>query len=110
MNRSPLIHQSAVLAFGLMAGLWGLTALAHTPLFACYDNGDGMVLCEGGFSDGSSAAGVAIRILDGDGKLLQEDALDANSEIELKRPEGAFTVIFDAGPGHLLEITGSDIH
>lgn len=110
IHRTPVSRRSAILIFGLTAGLWVSMALAHTPLFACYDHGDGTILCEGGFSDGSSAAGVAIRILDGDGKPILEDALDANSEIELQRPEGAFTVIFDAGPGHLLEITGSDIH
>jgi hypothetical protein len=37
----------------IVAQVW-----AHTPLCSCYDNGDGTVTCEGGFSDGSSAAGV----------------------------------------------------
>ena len=40
----------------LVAGcVWAGVALAHTPLCSCYDNGDGSVECEGGFSDGSSA-------------------------------------------------------
>lgn len=51
----------AILVFGLF--FTGISQ-AHTPLFSCYDNGDGSVTCEGGFSDGSSAAGVAVRVED----------------------------------------------
>ncbi len=36
----------AILVFGLF--FTGISQ-AHTPLFSCYDNGDGSVTCEGGF-------------------------------------------------------------
>lgn len=84
-------------------------AMAHTPLFSCYDNGDGTVTCEGGFSDGSSAAGVAVHVFDGAGKVVQETKLDEFSEVTLDKPEGDYSVQFDAGEGHQIDVAGSDI-
>ncbi|WP_043739151.1 hypothetical protein [Thioalkalivibrio nitratireducens] len=89
--------------------IFSAPALAHTPLFACYDNSDGTVLCEGGFSDGSSAAGVAIRVLGADGSVLLESQLNHLSEIEFDKPDGEYTAVFDAGEGHRLEIPSSRI-
>ena len=51
------------LAAGLIVG-GAAIAQAHTPLCSCFDNGDDTVTCEGGFSDGSSASGVPVRVLD----------------------------------------------
>lgn len=84
-------------------------AMAHTPLLSCYDMGDGTVLCEGGFSDGSSAAGVAVKVVDASGNPVLEGELSEYSEIEFEKPDGDYAVIFDAGPGHDIEIDGSDI-
>ncbi len=89
----------------LTAGL----GFAHTPLCSCYDNGDGTITCEGGFSDGSSAAGVALRVVDKPGKVLIEGKMDEDSEFTFKRPSGSFKVQFDAGPGHLVEVEGEKI-
>lgn len=83
--------------------------MAHTPLFSCYDNGDGTVSCEGGFSDGSSAAGVPVHLLDGSGKSVQELKLDQFSEITFKKPAGDYSVQFDAGEGHRIKVPGKDI-
>lgn len=84
-------------------------ALAHTPLCSCYDNGDGTITCEGGFSDGSSAAGVEMRLLDGNGKTLIKGKMNEDSEFTFKKPDGLYKVIFDAGPGHEVEEDGKDI-
>jgi hypothetical protein len=84
-------------------------ALAHTPLFACYDMGGGAVLCEGGFSDGSSAAGVPVHVLDGGGEVVLEGEMNANSEFEFEPPEGTYSVRFDAGEGHRIEVADDDI-
>ncbi len=84
-------------------------AMAHTPLFTCIDNGDNSITCEGGFSDGSSAANVPVRVLDESGKALIESALDKNSEVTFARPQAAFTVLFDAGQGHTVSVPGSKI-
>ncbi|MBN2752103.1 MAG: hypothetical protein JXQ84_05280 [Rhodospirillaceae bacterium] len=86
------------------------SALAHTPLCSCYDNGDGTVLCEGGFSDGSSAAGVKMSVLDGSGKAVIEGALNKGAEFSFKKPGDKFTVFFDAGEGHQIKIPASEIH
>ena len=94
-------------AFAVMGGIGA--AQAHTPLCACYDNGDGTVLCEGGFSDGSSASGVGMFVRDGDGKVVVEGKMDENSEFEFQKPEGAYSVLFDAGEGHEIVISGDDI-
>ena len=82
---------------------------AHTPLCSCYDNGDGSITCEGGFSDGSSAAGVELRVVDKDEKVLIKGKMDEDSEFTFKRPSGPFKVQFDAGPGHLVEVEGKQI-
>ena len=84
-------------------------ALAHTPLCSCYDNGDGTITCEGGFSDGSSAAGVTIRVVDASEKVLMEGKMSEDSEFTCKKPDGPYKVQLDAGPGHLVEVNGDDI-
>jgi hypothetical protein len=93
--------------------IMGLTmtgqALAHTPLCSCYDNGDGTVTCEGGFSDGSSASGVQMHVEDGNGGVLISGKMDADSEYTFKKPAGAYTVVFKGGEGHAIKIDGKEI-
>ncbi len=84
-------------------------ALAHSPLFDCFDNGDGTVMCQGGFSDGSSASGVKIHVKGADGKNVEDLVLDANSECTFKKPEGAYSVEMNAGEGHSIVISGENI-
>ena len=83
--------------------------LAHTPLFSCFDNGDGKIFCEGGFSDGSSAAEVPIIVKNEAGEIIFTGKLSSNSDIEFDKPEGEYTVIFNAGEGHDIKIPGSQI-
>ncbi len=96
-----------LLSLGLLT--FATPALAHTPLFSCYDNGDGSVTCEGGFSDGSSAAGITIHLLDGAGTVAEETKLDEFSEITFTKPDGDYSVRFDAGEGHQITVAGKDI-
>jgi hypothetical protein len=102
----PLKILMVLFAFGLF--FTGICQ-AHTPLFSCFDNGDGSITCEGGFSDGSSAAGVAVRVVDKDGKVLMKDKLDKFSEYTVKKPAQEFSVIFDAGEGHQIKVPGKEI-
>ncbi len=99
--------------FVAFSTFWLLTftsvSLAHTPICACYDNGDGTVLCEGGFSDGSSASGVAMKVYDENKNLILEGKMSEDSEFEFDKPDGDYSVLFDAGPGHEIEISGSEI-
>ena len=81
---------------------------AHAPILHCYDNGDGSFTCEGGFTDGSSAEGVEIRIenpkeKDAKKKVIIKTKLDKNGKVK------DFLIIFDAGPGHVVKVKSSDI-
>ncbi len=81
---------------------------AHSAIMNCFDNGDGTVTCEGGFSDGSSASGVEFRV-EQDGKVILKDKMSKNSEFSFKKPSGQYTAIFNAGEGHQVVISGKDI-
>jgi hypothetical protein len=100
----------AILLTGmLLTFLLVFPAFAHTPLCSCYDNGDGTITCEGGFSDGSSAAGVDMTVKDKSGKVLIKGKMDEDSEFTCDKPKASYRVIFDAGPGHVVEVEGKDI-
>jgi len=81
---------------------------AHTALMSCFDNGDGTITCEGGFSDGSTASGVKFYILQNEKKVFKSK-FNEDSEITFKKPSGDYTVEFDAGEGHRVFIKSSDI-
>ncbi len=84
-------------------------AMAHSALLNCFDNADGTFTCQGGFSDGSSATGISIVVKDSSGNVLQEAQLNADSEVVLPRPQQDFTVLFNGGSGHSVEIPGESI-
>ncbi len=85
------------------------SAFAHSALLNCFDNADGTFTCQGGFSDGSSATGIRIVVKDSSGNVLQEAQLNSDSEVVLPRPERDFTIFFDGGSGHSVEIPGDSI-
>jgi hypothetical protein len=101
MTRSLL----AMAVFFLVAGV----AQAHTPLCSCFDNGDNTVTCEGGFSDGSSAAGVAMKIETPDGGIFLEGKMNDDSEFTFDKPKEDYTVLFDAGEGHRIRVPSKEI-
>ncbi len=84
-------------------------ASAHTPLCSCFDNGDNTITCEGGFSDGSSASGVAMHIQAANGKVLLEGKMNENSEFTFPKPQGDYVVAFDGGDGHQIKVPGNEI-
>lgn len=81
---------------------------AHTAIMSCFDNGDGTVTCEGGFSDGSSASGVNFYI-EQNGKKVFNTKMSEDSEVTFDKPKGSYSAVFDAGEGHKVFIKGSDI-
>ena len=91
-----------------LAGL-AATAFAHNAICDCFLNDDGTITCEGGFSDGASATGIPLRVLDSDGKVLIEGVMSEKSEFTFARPTVDFRVEFDAGEGHVVKIDGRDI-
>jgi len=85
------------------------TAWAHTPICDCFDNGDDTITCEGGFSDGGTAVGVPMRVVDTSGRVLIEGAMSENSDFTFARPAVDFRVEFEGGEGHVIQIDGRDI-
>lgn len=106
MRKNMVRVFAGVLLCLLLAGI----AVAHTPICTCYLNGDGTVTCEGGFSDGSSAAGakMTVRGVDG-GAVITEGAMDDAGEFTFPKPDVAYEVEFNAGPGHVVVVKGEDI-
>lgn len=105
MKKGSLLCILAIFACLSLAG----TALAHTPICSCYLNDDGTVTCEGGFSDGSSAAGVKMTVRTPDGQILIEGAMDEFSEFTFEKPDVPFEIEFNPGPGHIVLIKGEEI-
>jgi hypothetical protein len=106
MKKTASLVSLVVLAASL---LLASVAFAHTPICYCYDNGDGTITCEGGFSDGSSAAGVKMTVFDKEGNVLISGEMDADSEFTFDKPDCPYDVVFDAGPGHVVKTHGEDI-
>jgi len=105
MFRNRFMGLIFILIMGLLAAA---PVTAHTPLCSCYANGDGTITCEGGFSDGSSASGVRMRV-EGKSGVLIEGKMDKDSEFTFKKPSEDYRVVFDAGEGHKVEINGKEI-
>ena len=93
----------------LLFCFYTFSVYAHSPLCDCFDNGDGSVTCEGGFSDGASADGVDIRVLDLQDKVLLAGKMDSSSSYTFNVPADEYYVVFDAGKGHLVTIYSGDI-
>jgi hypothetical protein len=82
---------------------------AHNAICSCFDNGDDTITCEGGFSDGGSAAGVPLRVFDQAGKVLVDGAITKAGDFKFARPKVPFRVELNAGEGHVVKIDGRDI-
>ena len=104
MSRKTAVGIVMMIGFLIAGRAW-----AHTPLCSCYDNGDDTVTCEGGFSDGSSASGVQMRVEKSGGGILVEGKMDEDSEFTFDKPSEGYRVVFDAGDGHIIEIDGKEI-
>ncbi len=104
-------HARLIFAGLLIAGLFvGVpSASAHTPICNCYDNGDETITCEGGFSDGGSAEGVPIRVLDLRDRVLIDGKMETDSTYSFTKPDEEFHVVFDAGESHIVTIYAEDI-
>ncbi len=92
----------------LLLGLAG-PAMAHNPMCQCEPIEGEQIKCTGGFSDGSGAPGVTLDVIGYDETVLVPGKLGDDSTLTFKRPAGEFYVLFDAGPGHVVEIDYADI-
>lgn len=99
---------AALFCCGVLAS--SSVAFAHSALCACMDNGDQTVTCEGGFSDGSSAAGVVVRVVDKEaGKTITYGKMNEDGEYTFDKPSVPYKVVMDGGEGHTVEIEGDSI-
>lgn len=81
---------------------------AHAPLFACVKK-ENTVRCEAGYSDGSSAAGRPVTVVDENHQVLIEAQVAENGTYEFAAPAGTFHVVFDGGQYHEVTVYSSDI-
>jgi len=102
-------RSSSAARYALLGAAVAITAHAHSPVLSCYEEKDAMIVCEGGFSDGASAAGVALRVLDSRNKVLIDGKMDKASTFTFKKPSVDYQVVFDAGDSHVVTIYGADI-
>ena len=102
------IHMNQKVTAILLA-LGAAVAQAHNPICECFDNADGTITCEGGFSDGATAAGVPLRVIAASGRILIDGAMGERSDFTFDKPSERFRVEFDAGEGHVVQIDGRDI-
>ncbi len=101
------------LAVAMATGLLTAAPLlyAHMPLCDCFDEGGGTIVCEGGFADGASAAGLPIRVVDEQQKILLEGKMDESATFTFQRPDiDVFIVVFDGGEEHKVEVFSDDIY
>jgi hypothetical protein len=84
-------------------------ASAHNALISCYDNGDETVTCEAGYSDGASAAGQVIRVLQANKRLILEDKFKKDGTYTFKKPSVAFYIEFIGDPSHQATFDGDDL-
>jgi len=101
-------HWMGALALPLLLGA-ALPAQAHNPMCQCSASGTDRITCKGGFSDGGGAPRVTLDVIGYDERVLLAGKLGEDSTLTFKRPEEAFYVLFDAGPGQVVEIDHADI-
>jgi hypothetical protein len=93
--------------------LLGLTAsagaLAHAPFCECTALDIDTIRCVGGFTDGSAAPGVTLDVMSSDNQVLIPGKLGPDSSLTFKRPSGDFYILFDVGPGYMVEVDPSEI-
>ncbi len=97
------------LAAGALLLSGAAPALAHNPVVECRQVSADTIQCRGAFSDGSLAPGVRLDVMSYEDKVLVSGKLDKNSMLSFKKPKGDFFVLFDAGPGHVVEVDHAEI-
>lgn len=103
---TKFIQKLPLLLFGLVLSQSGS---AHTPICYCYIDDDERITCEGGFSDGASAEGVGIRVLDDRDKLLISSKMDEQGLFSFEEPQVDFYVVFDGGENHAVTVFMDEI-
>ena len=101
-------HLMRTLALPLLVLAAG-PALAHNPMCECEELASGQVTCTAAVREATGAAGVTLDVIGYDEQVLVGGKLGDDSTLTFKRPDGEFYVLFDAGPGHVVEVDYADI-
>jgi hypothetical protein len=100
----------AVALLVLVASLPGVSsAQTIQPTFECADSGALRVTCRGSFVDGSSAAGIVVRVFDKDDHVVYVGNVDSQGRFTFRKPDAGFHVVFDAGQGNVMTILASEM-
>lgn len=86
-------------------------AYAHYPLLDCRFGAEdsAQVYCIAGFSDGSKAPNVLMEVFSEDDEVVAQGRTNDRALFDFNRPDGAFFIIMDAGPGHVIEIPDEEV-
>ena len=98
----------SLVAAGMLAPGVGLSQ-SRQPAFDCVDSGALRVTCQGRFLDGSSAAGVTVRVFDKADHLVYVGTVDRSGRFSFRKPDADFHIVFDAGHGKLITVLAADI-
>ncbi|MDO6498995.1 hypothetical protein [Photobacterium sanguinicancri] len=83
--------------------LFSTSAQAHFPLMSCWFAAD-QVVCEAGYSDGSTAVDYDINLYDYDDNLIAKESTDKASKVSFAKPDTDFYIVFDAGHENPVEV------
>ncbi len=86
--------------------LWTAPAMAHTLFMTVTDNNDGTITVTGMYSTGAPAAYTEVRLEDALGKVLLKGKTDEFGELAVDKQSAPYTVVLDAGPGHVASAEG----
>ncbi|WP_061013934.1 hypothetical protein [Photobacterium leiognathi] len=96
--------KSSLLSVSLFfVGTFSSAAFAHFPLMSCWFESD-KVLCEAGYSDGSTAVEYNVDMFDYDDNLIAKAMTDKRSIAEFTKPDTDFYLVFDAGHENPVEV------
>lgn len=96
-------NSSILIASALSGGLLSFQAAAHFPLMNCHLEQD-KVICEAGYSDGSTAVDYDVEMYDYDDNLIAKVTTDKRSIAEFTHPQMDFYLVFDAGHENPVEV------
>ncbi|MET2899011.1 hypothetical protein ABXV22_11890 [Vibrio rotiferianus] len=87
----------------IFTGFISFQAAAHFPLMSCHLEQE-KVICEVGYSDGSTAVDYDVEMYDYDDNLIAKVTTDKRSIAEFTHPQTDFYLVFDAGHENPVEV------
>ncbi|MGF1718933.1 hypothetical protein L4D20_02665 [Vibrio kyushuensis] len=103
LEKQCLIIKPSLAVTALITSLFSQPAFAHFPLMSCWLESQN-VICEAGYSDGSTAVDYAVEMFDYEDNLIAKTMTDKRSIVEFTHPETDFYLVFDAGHESPVEV------